>query len=75
MCISSLADVAQLLARQPHLVRCKLREITIFCDPNYDPIRDDRRFGKAFATLGFTEAHARAQAWRAAHPPEKPAVH
>lgn len=37
----------------------------------YDPIRSDPRFVKFLATLGLTEAHARAQAWRAAHPPPK----
>jgi TolB-like protein/tetratricopeptide (TPR) repeat protein len=37
---------------------------------NYDPIRSDPRFVKFLATLGLTEAHARAQAWRAAHPLE-----
>ena len=36
----------------------------------YDPIRSDPRFVKFLATLGLTEAHARAQAWRAAHPPQ-----
>ncbi len=44
-----------------------------FFSPEYDAIRDDPRFVKFLATLGRTEAHARAQAWRAAHPPEKPA--
>ena len=34
----------------------------------YDPIRRDPRFVQLLATLGLTEAHARAQAWRAAHP-------
>ena len=34
----------------------------------YDPIRADPRFAKLLATLGLTEAHARAQAWRAAQP-------
>ena len=38
----------------------------------YDPIRADPRFAKLLATLGLTEAHARAQAWRAAHPSGKP---
>lgn len=36
----------------------------------FDPIRSDPRFVKFLATLGLTEAHARAQAWRAAHPPK-----
>jgi TolB-like protein/Flp pilus assembly protein TadD len=36
----------------------------------YDPIRSDPRFVNFIATLGLTEAHARAQAWRAAHPPK-----
>ena len=37
-------------------------------DEIYDPIRADPRFVKLLSTLGLTEAHARAQAWRAAHP-------
>lgn len=40
----------------------------------FDPIRRDPRFVQILATLGMTEAHARAQAWRAAHPlPKTPA--
>jgi TolB-like protein len=35
---------------------------------HYDPIRGDPRFVKFLTTLGLTEAHARAQTWRAAHP-------
>ncbi|MEY2880723.1 MAG: hypothetical protein RLZZ15_3103 [Verrucomicrobiota bacterium] len=42
-------------------------------DRCYDPIRSEPRFTKFLAELGLTEAHARAQAWRKAHPPEKPA--
>lgn len=38
---------------------------------NYDPIRSDPHFVKFLATLGLTEAHARAQDWRAAHPVPK----
>jgi tetratricopeptide (TPR) repeat protein len=40
--------------------------------PFFDPVRDDPRFIRYLAALGQTEADARAQAWRAAHPPEKP---
>lgn len=32
-------------------------------DPEIDPMRNDSRFLKFLATLGLTEAHARAQAW------------
>jgi TolB-like protein/tetratricopeptide (TPR) repeat protein len=40
----------------------------------YDPIRAEPRFAQILATLGLTEAHARAQAWRAANPtPARPA--
>ncbi len=38
--------------------------------PVFDPIRSETRFHKMLAELGLTEAHARAQAWRAANPPE-----
>jgi tetratricopeptide (TPR) repeat protein len=34
----------------------------------YDPLRNDPRFGKFIDNLGLTEAYARARAWRAAHP-------
>jgi len=43
----------------------------ILFDPIFDPVRDAQRFQKFISNLGLTEAHARAQAWRAAHPPEK----
>jgi TolB-like protein/Flp pilus assembly protein TadD len=39
--------------------------------PAFDPIRSEARFQKMLTDLGLTEAHARAQAWRVAHPPEK----
>jgi tetratricopeptide (TPR) repeat protein len=42
--------------------------------PVIDPIRGEPAFAKFLATLGLTEAHARAQAWRKAYPPEKPAA-
>jgi TolB-like protein/Flp pilus assembly protein TadD len=46
----------------------------ILFSKGWDPVRQDPRFGKLIATLGLTEAHARAQAWRAAQPPDKPAA-
>ncbi len=42
--------------------------------PALDPIRSDPRFGQFLETLGLTEAHVRAQAWRQAHPPERKAM-
>ena len=39
-------------------------------EPWYDPVRTDPRFQEFLETLGITEAHARAQAWRKAHPAE-----
>jgi TolB-like protein/regulator of sirC expression with transglutaminase-like and TPR domain len=46
----------------------------IFLDPRYDPIRSEPKFVQCLATLGVTQAHERAQAWRAKHPLEKPAT-
>ncbi|MDI1249902.1 MAG: tetratricopeptide repeat protein [Lacunisphaera sp.] len=43
-----------------------------FYQANLDPIRDEPRFKQLLATLGLTEADARMQAWRKAHPPEQP---
>jgi len=45
----------------------------VLLEPAFDPIRRDPRFVEFLATLGMTEAHARAQAWRAAHPVQIPA--
>jgi tetratricopeptide (TPR) repeat protein len=39
--------------------------------PVFDAVREEPEFKAMIAAMGFTEAHARAQAWRAAHPPEK----
>jgi TolB-like protein/Tfp pilus assembly protein PilF len=41
--------------------------------PNLDSVRADPRFVKFIEAVGLTEAHGRVQAWRAAHPAEKPA--
>jgi TolB-like protein/Flp pilus assembly protein TadD len=46
--------------------------VVFFYEPEFDAIRSDPRFLKFLGTLGWVEAHARVQAWRAAHPPEKP---
>jgi TolB-like protein/Tfp pilus assembly protein PilF len=43
----------------------------IYFFPSFDPIRHDPRFQKALAASGATEAHDRAQAWRAAHSPKE----
>ena len=40
--------------------------------PAFDVMRSDARFAKLLARFRLTDADARAQAWRAAHPPEKP---
>ena len=39
--------------------------------PLFDAIRNEPRYQQMLARLGLTEAHARAQAWRAANPPTK----
>ncbi len=44
----------------------------LFFDPLFDQLRSEVRFRSFLAQLGLTEAHDRAQAWRKAHPPEKP---
>ena len=44
---------------------------TLLFEPLFDPLRADARFQEVLRELGMTEAHARAQAWRAAHRPEK----
>ena len=41
-------------------------------DSDIDLARNDPRWVNFLATLGLTEAHARAQAWRKAHPAVKP---
>ncbi len=59
--------LAALDASQEHLYP---EHSDILLDPLFDPIRDDPRFVRFIATLDWTEANARAQAWRKAHPPE-----
>ncbi len=44
----------------------------VLYDPRFDAIRREPPFVQFIADLGLTDAHARAQAWRAANPPEKP---
>ena len=45
--------------------------IDILYRPIFDTVRNDPRFGPYLTTLGLTEAHARAQGWRAAHAPDR----
>ena len=59
-----------LAAVDPATVLVSLMQDVLF-EPHYDPMRSDPRFVKFLATLGMTEAHARAQAWRAAQPRPK----
>jgi TolB-like protein/tetratricopeptide (TPR) repeat protein len=44
----------------------------LFYYDTIDPIRNDPRFVNYLTDLGVKAAHDRAQAWRKAHPPEKP---
>jgi TolB-like protein/Tfp pilus assembly protein PilF len=39
--------------------------------PLFDQIRTEPAFRRYYETVGLSEAHARAQAWRAANPPQK----
>jgi len=41
-------------------------------NPLFDPLRDSAEFGAMLRRHGLVEAQARVQAWRKAHPPEKP---
>ena len=59
-----------LAAMDPALMHTQPWSDVLF-DSAFDPIRADPRFVKLLATLGMNEAHARAQAWRAAHPAPK----
>jgi TolB-like protein/Tfp pilus assembly protein PilF len=45
-----------------------------FFNPQLVPFQRDPRFRKVVAELGFDDILARALAWQAAHPPEKPEV-
>ena len=62
-----------LQALVPGQIESTRADVLLF-DPTFDDVRGDPRFVRALDAIGLTEAHARAQAWRAAHPPEKPAV-
>jgi len=42
--------------------------------PVFDQIRDRPEFTRVLEEAGLVAAHARAQVWRQAHPPEKPAA-
>jgi TolB-like protein/Tfp pilus assembly protein PilF len=55
----------------PGAIESTRADVLLF-DPTFDPVRGDPRFRRALDAIGLTEAHARAQAWRAANPPEKP---
>jgi tetratricopeptide (TPR) repeat protein len=41
-------------------------------DPSWDPVREHPRFRALLGSLGVTEAHDRAQAWRKSNPPTLP---
>ncbi|MBI5767630.1 MAG: TIR domain-containing protein [Verrucomicrobia bacterium] len=43
----------------------------VLWNPIFDPLRPEPEFIAWLKKTGLTEAHTRAQAWRAAHPPEK----
>lgn len=43
----------------------------VLWNPHFDGLRPEPEFVAWLKKVGLTEAHARAQAWRAAHPPEK----
>ncbi len=43
-------------------------------EPRVDPMRGNPNFLRVLDQVGLTEAHARVQAWRQAHAPEKPAM-
>jgi TolB-like protein/Flp pilus assembly protein TadD len=53
-----------LAALNPETVQVTMLDQWLY-QPAVDPLRGDPRFGKFLATLGASEAHARAQAWRA----------
>ena len=73
-CLASLGRLDEFLANLDPQEICALDTAELFFKSDFDPIRFDPRFVKVLETVGASEAHARAQAWRAAHPPEKPAT-
>jgi hypothetical protein len=46
----------------------------MFFLPVFDQIRDRPEFTRVLEEAGLVAAHARAQVWRQAHPPQKPAA-
>jgi len=68
--VSALARMGRpqdaLAAMDPATTNISAASELLFSE-DYDPIRTDPHFEKILATLGLTEAHARAQAWRAEH--------
>ena len=62
-----------LTALKPELLVSGMGDLLLF-QPVFDPLRSDPRFREVLKTVGLAEANDRAQAWRAAHPPEKVAA-
>jgi TolB-like protein/Flp pilus assembly protein TadD len=63
---------AALSALDPNWFSANRADVLLF-DHLLDPVRREPAFLRLLDQLGLREAHQRAQAWRAAHPPEKPA--
>jgi TolB-like protein/lipopolysaccharide biosynthesis regulator YciM len=55
-----------LAALAPAWITANRADVLLF-EPLLDPLRGEPRFQLMLAELGMTDAHARAQAWRAAH--------
>ena len=59
-----------LAALEATAVDANYLDLVLF-NPMLDPLRHEPRFLAKLQSAGLAESHARAQAWRAAHPPEK----